>query len=70
MDADSLPRNIETGDLIMGKASAAERVLAGVGAALGWLALGLQLRLAIGFCSLAAFPWRMGSSSISASSPY
>ena len=49
MDPDSLPRNIEKGDLIMGKASAAERVLAGVGAALGWLALGLQLRLAIGF---------------------
>jgi|HubBroStandDraft_6_1064221.scaffolds.fasta_scaffold286017_2 hypothetical protein len=49
MGADSLPRNIEKGDLIMGKASAAERVLAGAGAALGWLALGLQLRLAMGF---------------------
>jgi hypothetical protein len=49
MVAGNFPRNIEKGDLIMGKASAAERVLAGVGAALGWLALGLQLRLAIGF---------------------
>ena len=33
----------------MRKASTAERVVAGVGAAIGWFGLGLQLRLAIGF---------------------
>ncbi len=41
-----------------------ERMLAGVGAALGWLALAFQLRLAIGFSLARGFSWRMASSSI------
>jgi hypothetical protein len=48
MDADNFPRN-PRGDRIMRKPSAAERIFAGAGAAIGWVALGLQLRLAIGF---------------------
>jgi len=40
----------------MRKASMAERLFAGAGAAIGWFALGLQLRLAIGFSLAHGFP--------------